>query len=160
MCIWYSTSVQAGGRAQRVFVSLCCDVIEQYDFQTCMQACVSVSCTRIMHAWCASVPEVPQGPGKEAGGALWRRGSRPLVRAVTSVEGFLQQGAKREDSRGEQALFSLGWCVSVCVCVVEIAVLQPCLLLPTPPSFLVCLVFSTDNLQLSNQTKVNLSSQA
>lgn len=80
--------------------------------------CVSASCARIVHAWVTSVPEVPQGPGKEAGGMLWRRGSHPLVCAVTSVERFLQQGAKGEDSRGERALFSV--CVW-CVCVLEMA---------------------------------------
>lgn len=102
-----------------------------------MCVCVSASCTCIVHAWLASVPEVLRGSGTEAGGVLWRRGSHPLVCAVTSVEGFLQQGAKEEDSRGERALFPL--CVCLCVCAAGVAsfVLQPCLFPPSPPSLLI-----------------------
>lgn len=79
---------------------------------SCM--CTSASCACIVHAWITSVLRVWHSPGKEAGGMLWRQGSHPLVCAVTSVESFLQQGAKGEDSRREQALFSV--CVSVCLC--------------------------------------------
>lgn len=104
--------------------------------------CTSASCACIIHAWITSVLRGRHSPGKEAGGMLWRQGSHPLVCAVTSVESFLQQGAKGEDSRREQALFS------VCVCALPL-VFQPCLLPQRPSSSLTCvLVFSSECLQL------------
>lgn len=71
-------------------------------------ACARASCTWIVYAWLPTVPEVLQCLVKEAASLIWRRGSQPLVCAVTSVEGFLRQGAKGEDSRGGEALSVLG----------------------------------------------------
>lgn len=83
-------------------------------------ACVRACCTWIVHAWLASVPEVLQGPGKEAASSIWRRGSQPLVCAVTLLEGFLQHGGKWEDGRGEQQSLLGGG-------------IQPCLLIASCP---------------------------
>lgn len=100
-------SVGAGGRAERACVSLCRDVVERCAF---LRVCASASCTCIVHAWLASAPEV-QGPGKQAGVALWRRGSHPLVCAVTSVEGFPPTRCKRGRQAEEnwRRFHCVGW---------------------------------------------------
>ena len=96
----------------------------------------------------------------KAGGnrlALRSGGEAHTLWCVLSLQwrSFLQQGAKGEDSRGELAPFPLRGLEMVSF------VRQPCPLPPGPPSFLMCvLVFNTVRLQLSNQTKVNLCSQA
>ena len=98
-------SVGAGGRAERACVSLCRDVVERCAF---LRVCASASCTCIVHAWLASAPEV-QGPGKQAGVALWRRGSHPLVCAVTSVEGFPPTRCKRGRQQRRTGAVSTAW---------------------------------------------------
>lgn len=154
MYVWYSTCQLEleGGRRGRMCP---CAAVSLSD--TPSLVCVrSRHVHAIVHAWLASVPEV-QGWGKQAGVALWRRGSHPLVCAVTSVEEFPPTRCKRGRQQRRTGAVSTAWVGDGSPLCANHVFFLPVL----PPSFLMCvLVFNTVSLQLSNQTKVNLCSQA
>ena len=152
MYIWYSTCQLEleGGRRGRVCPCAAMSLSDVPSF-----ACVRA---RPVHALCTLGLPVHRKSKARGNRLALRSGDEAhTLWCVLSLQwrGFLQQGAKGEDSRGELAPFPLRGLEMVSF------VRQPCLPPPGPPSFLMCvLVFNTVRLQLSNQTKVNLCSQA
>lgn len=112
----------------------------------------------LVHAWLPHAPEVTRALREEAGGIFWRQ--RCTLWCVLSLHrrGVHQRGAKGEDSRGELALF---FYVCIYLSVYECGFVWPPLcfnhayiLLPSLSSCV--LVFSSELLQLSDKTEVNL----
>lgn len=111
-CVVYSVCrwiyAQAGGRAGTLHVSLCSDVIELYAFLTRRHAChVEYMCECILHLHHPRLGD--QYTGSTQMPAV--RGGRRALATRLAPRGvcchFSEQGAKGEDSRREQALFSL-----------------------------------------------------